>query len=405
MSQQYSSYYKTIDGSGLYEAEIEEAVEDELTSGNNSASFTSLRLGQGTAVSPSLILGPSPSTTGLSNLGATDLNFSLAGVSKFRMTPGKYFLGDAVTAEDQVLSIFSKQSAVIQMEGDTDNVDESDDCLISMTIDANNINGQMRLDSTDNDLVISMAAQGQGREGNRILFQTGGLFTAPAQGTIPTFSTPPVTAMTIYADNQEVEFSSGIVNALGALATPSYTFNDDLNTGMYSPGANRISLVTGGVEGLTIGAFSQVSLVGDVTNTGQPYLFMKRNAAQTTTNNTLATIDWDTTLATNATDAPTESSGVITINSTGVYYISYSLIYVGHASGVRFAYILTDVSGENYAYSTVHATTTVGIGLNGAVVVALADTDTFSVKTQQNSGGNLDIRSAPDATLSVVKLF
>jgi hypothetical protein len=42
------------------------------------------------------------------------------------------------------------------------------------------------------------------------------------------------------------------VAPLGAVGTPSYTFSGDLNTGVYSPGADIIAIVTGGAERLRL---------------------------------------------------------------------------------------------------------------------------------------------------------
>lgn len=44
------------------------------------------------------------------------------------------------------------------------------------------------------------------------------------------------------------------VAPLGAVGTPSFTFAGDLNTGMYSPGADQVALSAGGVLGVTVSA-------------------------------------------------------------------------------------------------------------------------------------------------------
>jgi hypothetical protein len=49
-------------------------------------------------------------------------------------------------------------------------------------------------------------------------------------------------------------FTGVISNALGAAATPSYTFTGDLNTGIWSPGGDIIAISTAGVERLQISA-------------------------------------------------------------------------------------------------------------------------------------------------------
>ena len=45
---------------------------------------------------------------------------------------------------------------------------------------------------------------------------------------------------------------TSVVNGLGLVATPSYTFTGDLNTGLWSPGADAVALSTGGSERLRV---------------------------------------------------------------------------------------------------------------------------------------------------------
>ena len=49
--------------------------------------------------------------------------------------------------------------------------------------------------------------------------------------------------------------------ALGAAATPSITFTGDLNTGIYSPGADQLSVATGGTERLRFDSTGQIEAV------------------------------------------------------------------------------------------------------------------------------------------------
>jgi hypothetical protein len=55
-----------------------------------------------------------------------------------------------------------------------------------------------------------------------------------------------------------------IANGLGAVATPSYTFTGDLNTGMWSPGADTIVFSVGGVESMRIADTGYVG-IGTIT--------------------------------------------------------------------------------------------------------------------------------------------
>jgi hypothetical protein len=51
-----------------------------------------------------------------------------------------------------------------------------------------------------------------------------------------------------------------IANGLGAVATPSYTFTGDLNTGMWSPAADTIAFSEGGVEAMRIDSAGNVGI-------------------------------------------------------------------------------------------------------------------------------------------------
>jgi hypothetical protein len=55
------------------------------------------------------------------------------------------------------------------------------------------------------------------------------------------------TALTVTGTGA-ASFAGTIVNALGAVGTPSYTFTGDLNTGMWSPTADTIAFSTNGAE-------------------------------------------------------------------------------------------------------------------------------------------------------------
>jgi hypothetical protein len=53
--------------------------------------------------------------------------------------------------------------------------------------------------------------------------------------------------------SQTVTTTGVISSALGAAATPSITFTGDLNTGIYSPGADQVAVATNGVERVKFG--------------------------------------------------------------------------------------------------------------------------------------------------------
>ena len=64
-------------------------------------------------------------------------------------------------------------------------------------------------------------------------------------------------------------FADGpITNALGAVGTPSYTFTGDLNTGIWSPGADLLAISTGGTERYRVGAAGQLLVAGSAGTSG-----------------------------------------------------------------------------------------------------------------------------------------
>ena len=60
---------------------------------------------------------------------------------------------------------------------------------------------------------------------------------------------------------------------LGAAATPSLTFTGDLNTGVFSPGADQVSITTGGTERVRFDAVGQIEAVSLGTAAAPTYSF------------------------------------------------------------------------------------------------------------------------------------
>ena len=54
--------------------------------------------------------------------------------------------------------------------------------------------------------------------------------------------------------------ATSIANALGAVGTPSYTFTGDTNTGIFSPAADTLAFVEGGVEAMRIDSSGNVGI-------------------------------------------------------------------------------------------------------------------------------------------------
>lgn len=69
--------------------------------------------------------------------------------------------------------------------------------------------------------------------------------------------------------------SSGVFShALGSVSAPSITFTGDLNTGIYSPTADNVSIATAGVERLRVDATGQIEAVSSGTIGAPVYSFI-----------------------------------------------------------------------------------------------------------------------------------
>jgi hypothetical protein len=76
-----------------------------------------------------------------------------------------------------------------------------------------------------------------------------------------------VTVGTLASTNLGLLASAGTLTAaLGSASTPSITFTGDLNTGIYSPGADQAAISTGGTERARIASTGEL-LVGTTTTT------------------------------------------------------------------------------------------------------------------------------------------
>lgn len=98
---------------------------------------------------------------------------------------------------------------------------------------------------------------------------TGGTLAGPGNlavgGALTVASTLGVTGVTtlttLLANN--VSVAATIAAGLGAVGTPSYTFLGDLNTGMWSPGADTLGWSTAGVQRLNISSAGVADFLGN----------------------------------------------------------------------------------------------------------------------------------------------
>jgi hypothetical protein len=171
--------------------------------------------------------------------------------------------------------------------------------------------------------------------------------------------------------SQTVTTTGVISSALGAEATPSITFTGDLNTGIYSPGADQLAVATNGVERLRLSSTGQLTIGATSDGSGAAKL-------SSTTSDVGGTIGATTQLA------------VVNANGT-----------VGNFAGIRFNYYNDGDSGGKFAY--------IGSVLTSAATNGSADivfgtrptsTTTISERVRITSGGLVGIgTSAPSSLL------
>jgi hypothetical protein len=96
---------------------------------------------------------------------------------------------------------------------------------------------------------------------NHIALQAPAIVSADQTITLPDQTGTVVTT----GDNGSVSSTMLATNltisaAAGSAAAPSIAFTGDLNTGIYSPGADQVAIVTNGQQGLIVGADGSVSV-------------------------------------------------------------------------------------------------------------------------------------------------
>lgn len=113
-----------------------------------------------------------------------------------------------------------------------------------------------------------MSTQVQFRRGTTVEHQ--GFTGAVGEVTVDTVKQTCVVHDAIQAGGYPLLREDGLNSALspGALNSCALKFAGDLNTGIISPGADQIALVTGGVARLTIDSSGSVSVPGNVSITG-----------------------------------------------------------------------------------------------------------------------------------------
>lgn len=146
-----------------------------------------------------------------------------------------------------------------------------------------------------------------------------------------------------------------------------------------------------------VGALAQVTGTGEVyrfTSTVGAYVFVsqpvtafKRTAANVTTSASFTALDFDNTAMSGA--AWTESAGVFTCVTPGTYIVHVVVQFAGNITGVRGVRLLgSGALGDRYRQET-PVSASLNLAIPVTLVIVCAASDTITVQSQQNSGGNL----------------
>lgn len=135
-----------------------------------------------------------------------------------------------------------------------------------------------------------------------------------------------------------------------------------------------------------------------------PMCKLKVNATQSLPNGT------DTMVTFGASDFDTDTMGTtgasarITINTAGVYLVTYSVGFAaGTPGGGRFVTIAKNGTGSalnatGFGWNGAAGSTSLQSMVTNAVTLSLAATDYLQINAWQSSGGNLNIGAIPEST-------
>ncbi len=145
------------------------------------------------------------------------------------------------TTDIKKITVRSQGFAVLDITGDTANTGgEPGGAQLYLSVDAGFVYGKIGLTQTAGGDGSSGGTTTNSTANSLLIASANDLQLAPGNTVSATFST---TALTT---------TLPIIAPLGSVTNPSYTFTADTNTGLYSPGADTLGLVTGGTNRLSI---------------------------------------------------------------------------------------------------------------------------------------------------------
>jgi hypothetical protein len=183
--------------------------------------------------------------------------------------------------------------------------------------------------------------------------------------------------------NQTAQFQ------LASASLPGFSPVGDPDTGIFSPGANRLSFASAGVAGLELNANQQRISATQGRASATHANFTVPNNSVTPVDLTSETGQYDvgnyhdTVTNPDRFTVPTGHDGIFTVHATGSF--------TANTTGRRGIQIT--VNGTAIAFARVNAASAGTTDLSVSIDVALVATDIVRMTAFQDSGGNLDINA------------
>ena len=113
----------------------------------------------------------------------------------------------------------------------------------------------------NSSIASGLTLQGTVSGGTFVSSTLSGVITNVGTVSGGTYTSPSISGATIFASTLSGNTIAGaLVHPLGAVGTPSITFTGDLDTGIYSPGADQLAVATNGTGRLFVDASGNVCL-------------------------------------------------------------------------------------------------------------------------------------------------
>lgn len=187
----------------------------------------------------------------------------------------------------------------------------------------------------------------------------------------------------------ELSGTTGVKGVAGSVSAPSIV-GDDTNTGISFPSADTIKFSTGGVERMAI-TNSGVSGtgIGAITMADQWRLNLDRNVSGASE---LIDANWernDSGYFSQLGTGMTQSSGIYTFPSTGIYLVTYNLTMYSLSLTQRYSGAVIQVTTNNSSYAA-QATSYFNAGVSSGagcymcgeckIIIDVTDTSTHKVR-------------------------